>query len=439
MSYGVIRGLLVGVAVVFGLALCASLGVRTTGAMRLSSTTARFEKEVGSLSLLDFVKQRIPQERNAVTWIRPGVLAVVLMNNDRAIVGTLATKPTGEWTAKDFADLQPLLERNEPAFTLLRRAQGMPESNWEVPYEQGNEAKLPDLLAAMNAGKLLAARGRAALARGDRETAIASAEILGTMAGSYEQEPAAIILLIGSALERQQLGIVREIVMAPGVEAGELDRLERSLPRGDLDAAFRNALRGASASLIKSIHSEDIGKEFPRLIPRGLVVGLSELLAAQALDESMKLEPSMAGPIKAPLPDAQKAYEDAAGGGWWRKAVAAYGPNIGNGRARGTATLSARMLAQQAIGLRRAALETGRYPAKPGARVDPLSGEPFVYDATADGVARLRSTTTPEILKSIYTMGSPLTEQLYSWTLPPASSRSTTPPLSPAGRKAASS
>ncbi|HJQ98320.1 MAG TPA: hypothetical protein VJ826_08390, partial [Candidatus Polarisedimenticolaceae bacterium] len=112
MSYRVVRNLLIGFAIVFGLALCASLGIRAAGAMRLSSATARFEKEIGSLSLLDFVKQRIPEERNAVTWLRPGVLAVVLMNNERSIVGTLATKPTTTWTAKDFDDLAPLLERN---------------------------------------------------------------------------------------------------------------------------------------------------------------------------------------------------------------------------------------------------------------------------------------------------------------------------------------
>ena len=438
MSYGVIRGLLVGVAVVFGLALCASLGIRAAGAMKLSSTTARFEKEVGSLSLLDFVKRRIPPERNAVTWLRPGVLAVVLMNNDRAIVGALSTKPSREWTAKDFSDLDPLLERNEPAFTLLRRAQGMPESNWEVPYEKGNEAKLPDLLAAMNAGKLLAARGRAALARGDLETAVASAETLGTMAASYEEEPATIILLIGSALERQQLGLVREIVMAPNVDGERLERLERSLPRVDLDKAFRDVLRGESASLIQSVHGDDIGKDFPSLVPRGVVAGLGDLLVSRALADSMTLEPAMSGPIKSPLPDARQIYEEAAGRGWWRKAVAAYGPNIGSGRARGTGTLSARLLAQLAIGLRRDALANGSYPTKPAVPVDPLSGDAFVFEIGTGG-ASVRSTTSPEILNSIFLTGSPLTAQLYSWSLPPASSRSTTPPPSPAGRRAASS
>jgi hypothetical protein len=431
----VVLAVLIGIAIVFGLALFASLGLRAAGSMKLRSATARFEKEVGPLTLLDLVKRRVPEERNVVTFLRPGVLSVVLMTNDRATVGTLTTKPTVEWTPEDLASLDPLLERNAPSFVILSRALGLTESNWEVPYEKGNEAKLPNLLAAMNAGKLLSARGRAALVGGDRETAVESAEILGTMASSYEQEPATIILLIGSALERIQLGLVREIVMAPGVSDEQLARVERSLPRIDLDKTFRNALRGSSAALIQSIHSDETPNDLP--VPRAFVIGLGDLLAAQALDDSMRLEPQLAGPIKTPLPDAAEAYNKARGG-WWKLVVAAWGPNVGNGRARGTGTRSARMLAQLAIGLRREALANGAYPAKPAIPVDPLSGDPFLYESGAAG-ASLRSTTTHEILKSIYTMGSPLTDQLYSWPLPPSSSRPTTPSPSPAGRKAASS
>jgi len=430
-QFRVVRGLLIGLAIVFALAICASLGVRAAGAMRLSSATARFEKEVGPLSLLSFVKPRVPEERNAVTFLRPGVSAVILMTKDRSVVGTLATKPCAEWTPKDLLDVAPLLERNEPAFTILRRAQGISESNWEIPYEKGNDAKLPDLLGAMNAGKLVAARGRAALVRGDRETALASTEILGTMASSYQQEASLIVLLIGSALERLQLGLVRELVTAPQVDAAELDRLERSLGRADLDKAFRDTLRGEVAAMIQAIYGGQFDQEAPRVVPRALVVGLGELLVADMLDDRRTLEPSLFGPIKEPL---REELRDA---GWWKKLVAAYGANTGSARARGIGTLSARELAKLSIGLRRKAIETGAYPASIPTSTDPVSGEPFAFETAASGV-RVRSTTSAEILKSIYPVGSPLNAQLYSWTLP-AASRSTTPPPSPAARKAASS
>jgi acetyl esterase/lipase len=69
----------------------------------------------------------------------------------------------------------------------------------------------------LNASKMLNARGRLALRRGDRETALTSAETLGSLARSHEEEPALIVLLIGLAIEKLQLALVNDLVAAPQV------------------------------------------------------------------------------------------------------------------------------------------------------------------------------------------------------------------------------
>lgn len=430
--FRLIRFFLIGGAAVVALVIALSLGLRVVGSVRLRAASERFEKEVGPLSLLAFVKPKLAPERNAVTWLKPGVLAVVLFPSDRAVVGTLAAKPSKDWTAEDLAAFEPLVARNEPALQILGHARGLTESNWEVPYEKGSAAKLPDLLAAMNAGKFLAARGRMALARGDRETAIACTEILGVLADSHQREGATIILLIGSSLERIQLGLVREIVTSDRVTSDELDRVERSLGDTDLGGAFRNALRGEAAALIHDFHSEDQQQKLPRAIPRSMAVGFGDLMMATAIDRRIEIDSTLAAPIAVPIPEA-----DDRNAGWWTRLTGIFEPNIAGAAARGIGTMSARQLAKLSIGLRRQALATGTYPATMELPIDPLSGKPFALATTASGV-ELRSTTTTEIIKSIYPVALPLNEQIFSWTLP-AASRSTTPSRSPAGRRAASS
>jgi len=421
--YRVVRGLLIGLAILAGLVMATSLSVLAYGGGRLRAASARFEREVGPLNLLGFARPRIPDERNAVTWLRPGVLAMVLFGSDRSLVGTLASKTSSEWTPKDVTDFEPLAERNEPGRQILERARGLTESNWNIPYENGNAAKLPDLLAAMNAGKLVAAHGRLAMRRGDRATALTDAETLGALARSHQRESATIVLLIGAALERIQLGLVKELVTDPGIGPAELDRLDAALSDVDLGRAFQVASRGESAALVHDIvESDSFSKEMPRVVPRSLVIGLSKLAVAAALESRYPIVPSLVAPITSPITDPAEGYNSRS---WWQRIAEGYNPNLRSTFARGTGTMSARQLARLAIVLRRDALASGSYPAAFTTPVDPLTGAPYALEPKAGGI-ELRSTTTPEILQSIYPIGPALNAQLYAWSLPPSGSRSST-------------
>jgi hypothetical protein len=428
--FRVVRVVLIGLAVLAGVVLALSLGVRLYGAQRLRSESARFEREVGPLNLLTFVRPRVPVEENVVTWLRPGILAVVLFPNERAVVGKLSGSPASTWTKDELATLELLIERNGPAFEILGRARGLTASNWDLEYEKGNATKLPDLLAAMNAGKLVAARGRLALGRGDREAALASAEVLGALARSHELENLTIMLLIGSSLERLQLGLIREIVTSPEADGRELDRIEASLSGVDLARAFRETLRGDAAAMRQDVEGQEFQDLMPRAIPRSLAVGVAKLMVAGAIEARRVVEPTLFGPVKAPIDDPGETYRNAS---WWERLKAVYGPHIRSAAARGTATTSARELARLAIVLRRDALASGSYSATFVTPTDPLTGEAFAFAMSGSGV-ELRSTTRPDILKSIFPLGATLSQSLYVWTLPSAS-RSTTPSPSPAGRR----
>lgn len=418
--FRVLKALLVTIAAICAVGLVASLVIRAYGAHRLASASKRYEREVGSLSLNDFARPRIAAEKNAVTWLRPGVLAAVYFADDTSLVGSLSAKRFPTWTAEETAKLEAILERNEPAITLLERSRGMKATNWDISYELGTTAKIPNLLAAINAAKMLNARGRLALGRGDTETALTSAETLGALARSHEAESETIVLLIGLAIEKLQIALVRELAHSSFATSAELDRIEASLCDEELTRAVRRSLRYNATASAHDLDVESKPGDSRAVILRPIAGALDTLVATAVIDSHRDAENAVGKPIRAPLGGREAEERD---WGWWKRLLDVYRTDVGAVSARATATASARDLTRLAIALRRRALIDGRYPANLPAvdsvsATDPLSGEPRVYEVKADGSVELRSNTTREIVRSI-TPGAQLSyESLYTWVLP---------------------
>lgn len=425
-QFRVLKALLVAFAVVCGLSLFGALALHAYGAHRLANVSRRYEREVGPLAVQALVRPKVPVEANAVTWQRPGVLAVVYFPGDQTLVGSLAVRPFATWTPQETAGLEMILERNKPAIELLEHARTMKASNWEIPYAQGSTAKLPNLLAAINAAKLLVARGRLALGRGHRETAFASAEAVGALSRSHEAESLTYVLMIGLVIEKLQLGLVHELATSALTTPNELDRLEASLCDEDLTNAVRQSIRGSAAAIAHDVDSTstlgEIHGAIHGAIRRTIESALRSVVAAAAIESHRDAEKHFGVPVQAPLGDADDANRTG-GWWWWTHLIPAYGANFESVSARTTATASARDFARLAIALRREALVTGRYPATlpaiPGVPPDdPLTGNPRAYDVRADGSVELRSTARVEIVRSI-APGSPLSfDALYRWALP---------------------
>ncbi len=418
--FRVLRALLLTIAVIVGLGLLGALALRIYGAHRLAKASERYEREVGSLSLDDFVRPKISVEHNAVTWLRPGVLAAVFFPGETDLIGSLSAKSFSAWTPDDAAELETILLRNRPSIELLDRARGMKSSNWDIPYEKGSTAKIPDLLAAIRAARLLNARGRLALGRGDRETALLSVEALGALARSHETESATIMVLIGIAIEKYHLALVHELATSALTTPAELDRLDASLCGENLTDAVRRSLRSNAAAVVHDLDAHSALEGFDGAIPRKLEGVLAHLVAAAVIEGHLAAEKHLGAPIKVPFVDAGEEYREA---GWFKHLTLVYGTNSASASARACAIASARDLARLAIALRREAFATGRYPPSLPAidgvpSDDPLTGGPRAYDVRADGSAEIRTSTTVEIFRSITPGGQLFFDALYRWTLP---------------------
>jgi hypothetical protein len=421
--YKVLKAFLITLGGIVALGLVVSFAVRIIGASRLRVAVNRYESRLGSLDPASIERPPVPESENTVTWLQPGIGALIFLSGDQGTVGTLAAKPVDQWTPEQKAAAESVLERNAPALELLARARGLERSNWHIPYRDGATAKLPNLLAAMNAAKLLRVQSRLALQRGDQDAAISSVETLGALGRSFEPEPTLITLLIGTAIERIQLGAAHDLVESSSLTADQLERIEASLCRADLVAALKLALRGEAASVARDLHSQELLEKLPRILPRALAAGISDLFAASLLESHIEVDPTLGEPITAPLNATAGANPT-----WWGKLLDLYGPNVASAAGRALATSSVRDLARLALALRLSAIDLHRYPTEPPslpnlAERDPLSGAPRAYSVRADGSVELRSTTTPEIVASIFS-GLPLPfDSLFRWTLPPLAPR----------------
>jgi hypothetical protein len=312
--FRVVKALLVGLAIVGASGLLASIAIRAYGAHELARVSERYQREVGPLSLYDIARKKVAVEQNAVTWQRPGVLAVVFFPNDSSLVGSLSAKRFSTWSAEDAARLEAVLARNRPAIELLEHSRGMTSSNWDIPYEQGTTAKLPNLLAAINAAKMLNARGRLALGRGDPETALASAETLSALARSHEAERSLIMLLIGLAIEKLQLALVNDLATAPMATPAELDRLEASLCDADLKRAARESIRAAAAANVRDVQAETTLEAIHAPVPSLFSGALTNLVAAAMIEASLAADKEAGRPVNAPLAETDSAERER---GWW--------------------------------------------------------------------------------------------------------------------------
>ncbi|HUC44836.1 MAG TPA: hypothetical protein VMR65_12400 [Candidatus Sulfotelmatobacter sp.] len=414
--YNVLRRTLLGILLVVIVGLAASLALRMYGAHRFSTAKARFEREAGTLDPAKYGRPDLADEDNAVTWIQAGVGATVLFDGDRGLFGNLNEQSPPDWTPDDRAKLEKILERNAPAIALLDRARGMTHSSWRIPYREGMEAKLPNLLAGINAAKMLRARAKFALSKGDRETAIGMAEDLGAMARSYESEPVLIVLLIGTAIERQQQSVVRDLAAEGGLSGAEVVRLGAAISDIDLSKAFEVSLLFDAAGIARDIRRD----VFDRAVPHVVVAAVGDLAAAYALERYMEIRKSVGQPVTSPL---RAGRESATNPSWWHSLVDLYGPNVANASSRMLATMSSRDLARLALALRSSAISSGSYPAAiPAlsgvASNDPLTGGPRTYARHDDGSAELSSTTTGEIVKTIFPAPPSVSIALYRWTLP---------------------
>jgi len=386
---------------------------------RFSTAKSRFEREVGSLELASCDRPDVPDQENAATHIRAGIDALVLAKDDSIVVDIVNERPASEWTPADRAKLESIVERNATAIGLFDRARSMTRSNWHIEYRHGGIANFSKFKAGIYAARMLRARARLALASNDLPTAIGVAEDLGAMARSYESEPSAPILMIGSTIERLQQSVLQDLTARNDLTAEEIARLEASVSGVDLSKAHSEAVRVFAVRWLQELrndpHVENYSVPGMRLFRRGV----EDLIAAAVIERQIGIPGTLGKAIAGP----RSAETDATRGGILEAVLDMHESEMISISARMVATESSRDLARLALALRSAELATGAYPAalpsvQGVATSDPLTGTDRVYTTHDDGTAEIAAKTTQAILGTYFREALGVNRELYRWTLP---------------------
>ncbi|HEX6853272.1 MAG TPA: hypothetical protein VF139_17885 [Candidatus Polarisedimenticolaceae bacterium] len=415
------------------------LTIVSIGTVEHRSATVRFVAQVGPLEPEKYAPERVPDIENATRWIQRGSDALRFesdgpgLEGDRHWIERCATEGPAVIPADRLETVRAALSRNEPAFADVDKAIALPRSSWNIDYENGATADLPDLLAGIRLAKALACDGRLAIAEGDAARATRRIEALGRMARAYQIEPAMVVFLVGIAVERIQLVVVRDALASDAMPPDALVAVDASLGDAPLRDRWRASIAADAAAIHRTLQrtgapgDHHAAGPWERVAQRALWSIAGQLWMAEHLDRTTRLHAAFE---TVPTRSAKVEASLLAPRPWWAKLFPDVLPNLMNGLERAAATETQRTLARRAIGIRLEAIVTRTYPPAldpPSTPADdPFSGEPFAWSVAADGSATLSAPATareaPKVLLAV-------DEGWWTFRLPPP--KAPTPPPAP--------
>ncbi len=420
----------------FGLAVAAFVLValpaytlnRYHQAHQLTAAADRFQRTVGPLETAAYQPPAVPAEENAVPLLETATERLRSAGSAAAIPPATRRKPIAAWTGQELSEVRDILASQETTLDLLYEAAARSRSSFDLPYEQGPEMPIPNLLMYLKAGDLLLAEGRVAAADGNREDAAHAIEALGALSRAIQNEPPLVFQVVGHAEARRQVRAIRANLAAGGGDRSDLERLRASLPPARFAESFRRAVgtegavlywvrpSGPGAGEITGYLGKDSASAYDS--PKG------ELYVARGLDSYVRVASVYAGSSYAALhrragffapPKPAPPLTDP-----HLHLVTDFGPTLGE--FKGTESMD--RLARLALQLADEGLRTGHYPdslagLEGGSSPDPLTGSPVVYRRLGDGSATLSVPGAEALWETVRPRQHlPGEEDLFTWALP---------------------
>ncbi len=382
-----LRAAAIVLAVIAALALGSSAAIRLAGGHAYREARADFERKWGSLDLESFSRPGVPDELNAVEWLRAGAAALEMSPDERSTMLSLRS-PASAWNHHAMATVRRVLERNRDALAILGRARGLESADWKIRHLEGWNAPVPDLILVLDAVRLVSAGARLAAHDGDLDVALDRTGVVGAAAASQLAEALLVVHIMGLATESLQLGALADAVAHPALGRSQLERIDRQIAATDLDGSLRRALRFEVAGASHASRMRGSRLAPPETVER---MGLSSMVLAAEM-RRMDRWLDRYGP---PFGDDPARYANEPFPGWWRPAErmsAALEPNLASFAVRSQLVASRRQLLRAAVEIRRIGMASGSYPElRPAVEAldqpDRFTGRALGYRKAANGCA----------------------------------------------------
>lgn len=406
-------------AILLLVVLTATLAVALAGEWRLRRAMERFEAVLGPPETVRFVRSEVEPSENAATWLLAGAGAVVMWEEQRELA-VPGRSDDSEWTAEEWERAERIVEQNSPALELLRRAIGCAASSYSLDYRKGPKTELPPLGELLRAGTTLWLDGRLAIRAGDLERLRADLAALDRLAGSLAAEPMLVTVLVALASDRTYTDLTHRVVTGGAGDEALLAEIEATLAARERPADLRRAL-AFEGSQVTRLERRWLAERRAS----GPLQWLGEQLArpfighfiAALIDEYTTVGELVSGPWPEVVAESEARYERGFPPAF---AVTLY-PALINSVGRLLAGESTRLLALEAIRLRRAALAGGGHPGPRDAPwIDPYTGRQILLERRAEGTLDVEAPGALELWRAHNSAPTRLGEPPFVWHLPAA-------------------
>jgi hypothetical protein len=366
--------------------------VRWRGARALDRAVKDFETRVGPVDLAAYNLPPVNPETNPAPAFRR---ASELLGDawwtpmpdttepPSAQVRNLAFRPAREWSATDMADLEQIEDLARPAREELQRALDRPgPASFGLEYTHAWDLGLPNFLSLNSLADLLVVEARQAERAGDWATVLRAGRHLGHLADIVRPEAALIFALIAQSYERRQHLVLRMVAEAPEVDLETIEAALALLQERTAAATYQRPIGGEGAFLFAVSQSHDFRPKLAVSPSSRLYLWLSgdRYVAENLTFYANSFDILRTTPYAAALWPARPDY-----GAWWSNDLNSFTVHFENLSARLAATHAGAQLARAALGLRRAALTSGSYPALADTRPSDFTGKPIRRVDSADG------------------------------------------------------
>ena len=209
----------------------------------------RLEAVIGPLDAATLNRPEVEDYENQTKLYRAAAEAMGLTAKETRLLRYLSSNDSDPGWSRDEAEVRALLEKNRLPLELLFEGCRRPRWNWGIAYERLHDARLPNLAGLMKLSRLNVVAATIDLHDGKTGAAMVKIHSGLTLAASMLDEPALIVRLVGDSIEASHVKILRRLLSAAELEAGDLRRLESLLVRFTEQSPIRDGLIGETKSM----------------------------------------------------------------------------------------------------------------------------------------------------------------------------------------------
>jgi hypothetical protein len=237
----------------------------------------------------------VPDQENAARPVRAASEMLSMPERTMDAGGGATVREFGastgpEPTAEELEALRRSVAGNALTLEILDAAVERPGASWNLRYSHGIHAQLPNLVQVIDLAKLNAAAGRLALRDGDIDGVIRALARGAAIDRSLANEPALIIQLTRTGIDRLHHALLREWFSVGPVTGPHLERAAEAFAGAQIDLPMRATFIGEAKGMVDAVLTAE-GRSLAPWSGRqdnGVLVGMMIWLVRPVIIDSVR-------------------------------------------------------------------------------------------------------------------------------------------------------